>query len=229
MQLHQLHQLHQLLCTCRGSIFRKDSIHRVFCCGCWSQVRCVRADLATRVDFQPNSPALIFYPYKQRPALAGWVADERSSTFVVVSHDGSPQVLEGYRLKEPEQIRREKLQREGVQEEQTGMHTRFSGIQATERMAASYLPRLMLPRMTRLRKLDAGCLDVALSLADLVWVSTSILVHFTYESLGWWLPYCVLQALPVPCRCPCLWARPTCCCATYCAHPSWSWRHPNST
>jgi hypothetical protein len=84
------------------------------------QVRCVRADLATCVDFQPNSPTLIFYPYKQRPALAGWIADERAATFVVVSHDGSPQVLEGYRLKEPDQIRREKLQREGVAEEPTG-------------------------------------------------------------------------------------------------------------
>jgi hypothetical protein len=85
------------------------------------QVRCVRADLATRVDFQPNSPALIFYPYKQRAALAGWIADERGATFVVVSHDGSPQVLEGYRLKEPEQIRREKLEREGLADEQTGV------------------------------------------------------------------------------------------------------------
>jgi hypothetical protein len=84
------------------------------------QVRCVRADLATRVDFQPNSPSLIFYPYKQRAALAGWIADERAATFVVVSHDGSPQVLEGYRLKEPEQIRREKLEREGLADEQIG-------------------------------------------------------------------------------------------------------------
>lgn len=80
----------------------------------------MRADLATRVDFQPNSPALIFYPYKQRVALGGWIADERAATFVVQPHDGTQQVLEGYRLKEPEQIRREKLEREGLAEEQTG-------------------------------------------------------------------------------------------------------------
>lgn len=67
----------------------------------------MRADLAVRVDFQPNSPALIIYPYKQRAALAGWIADERTATFVAVAHDGSPQVLEGYRLKEPEQLQRE--------------------------------------------------------------------------------------------------------------------------
>jgi hypothetical protein len=72
------------------------------------------------VDFQPNSPALIFYPYKQRVALGGWIADERAATFVVQPHDGTQQVLEGYRLKEPEQIRREKLEREGLTEEQTG-------------------------------------------------------------------------------------------------------------
>jgi hypothetical protein len=80
----------------------------------------VRADLATRVEFQLNSPALIFYPYKQRPALAGWIADERAATFVVQSHDGSPQPLEGYRLKEPDQIRREKLEREGLADEHAG-------------------------------------------------------------------------------------------------------------
>lgn len=84
----------------------------------------MRADLATRVDFQPNSPALIFYPYKQRPALGGWIADERAATFVVQSHDGSvgSTQLEGYRLKEPEQIRREKLEREGLAEEHTSEH-----------------------------------------------------------------------------------------------------------
>lgn len=80
----------------------------------------MRADLATRVEFQVNSPALIFYPYKQRPALAGWIADERAATFVVQSHDGSPQPLEGYRLKEPDQIRREKLEREGLTDEHAG-------------------------------------------------------------------------------------------------------------
>lgn len=89
-------------------------------CPAVSQVRCVRADLATRVEFQVNSPALIFYPYKQRPALAGWIADERAATFVVQSHDGSPQPLEGYRLKEPDQIRREKLEREGLTDEHAG-------------------------------------------------------------------------------------------------------------
>lgn len=147
---------------------------------CLLQVRCVRADLATRVDFQPNSPALIFYPYKQRAALAGWIADERSSTFVAVSHDGSPQVLEGYRLKEPEQIRREKLQREGVQEEQTGKHTLLSGsIQATEHMSASYSPRLLLPnpRMTRLREFDAGLL--ALRFLLLIWSGSARAASFT--------------------------------------------------
>jgi hypothetical protein len=67
------------------------------------QVRCVRADMASRVDLQASSPALIFYPYKTRPALGGWVADERASSFVVVSHDGSPQLLEAFRLKELEE------------------------------------------------------------------------------------------------------------------------------
>lgn len=89
-------------------------------CPAVPQVRCVRADLATRVEFQVNSPALIFYPYKQRPALAGWIADERAATFVVQSHDGNPQPLEGYRLKEPDQIRREKLEREGLTDEHAG-------------------------------------------------------------------------------------------------------------
>lgn len=110
------------------------------------QVRCVRADLATRVDFQPNSPALIFLQYKQRPALAGWIADERAATFVVVSHDGTPQVLEGYRLKEPEQIRREKMQQEGVVEEQTGtcctLHCRAAvllGVEADGDIPAQFL------------------------------------------------------------------------------------------
>jgi hypothetical protein len=59
--------------------------------------------MASRVELQPSSPSLIFYPYKQRPALAGWIADERSATFVVVSHDGTPQQLEGFRLKEVEE------------------------------------------------------------------------------------------------------------------------------
>jgi len=62
---------------------------------CVAQVRCVRAEMASRVELQPTSPSLTFYPYKQRPALGGWIADERSSTFVVVSHDGTPQQLEG--------------------------------------------------------------------------------------------------------------------------------------
>lgn len=64
-----------------------------------AQVRCVRADSVTRIDLQPSSPSLIFYPYKQRPALAGWVADDRANTFVGVSHDGSPQLLQAFRFK----------------------------------------------------------------------------------------------------------------------------------
>jgi len=101
-----------------------------------AQVRCVRADLATRVDFQPNSPALIFYPYKQRPALAGWIADERAATFVAVSHDGSPQVLEGYRLKDAEQIKREQGgnlsfdRGRGAKEESAGKNTRASNLRS---------------------------------------------------------------------------------------------------
>jgi hypothetical protein len=67
--------------------------------------------MASRVDLQASSPALIFYPYKSRPALGGWLADERASSFVVVSHDGSPQLLEAFRLKE--------LQ-EGQQQQQQG-------------------------------------------------------------------------------------------------------------
>lgn len=59
--------------------------------------------MATRVDLQPSDPALIFYPYKQRPGLGGWVADDRAATFVAVSHDGSQQVLEAFRLKDVEQ------------------------------------------------------------------------------------------------------------------------------
>lgn len=68
----------------------------------------MRADMAARVDLQPSDPALIFYPYKQRPGLGGWVADDRASTFVVVSHDGSPQLLEAFRLKDVEEQRNSK-------------------------------------------------------------------------------------------------------------------------
>lgn len=62
----------------------------------------MRADMARRVDLPASNPAVIFYPYKSRPGLGSWVAEERASTFVVVSHDGSPQLLEGFRLKELE-------------------------------------------------------------------------------------------------------------------------------
>jgi hypothetical protein len=74
------------------------------------QVRCVRADMASRVDLQASDPALIFYPYKTRPALGGWLADERASSFVVVSHDGSPQLLEAFRLKELEEAGQQQQQ-----------------------------------------------------------------------------------------------------------------------
>jgi hypothetical protein len=70
--------------------------------------------MASRVDLQASSPALIFYPYKTRPALGGWVADERASSFVVVSHDGSPQLLEAFRLKELEEAQQQQQQRQGA-------------------------------------------------------------------------------------------------------------------
>lgn len=76
-------------------------------CALVMQVRCVRADLVTRVDLLPNSPALIFYPYKQRAALSGWIADERAATFVAVNHDGTPQLPEAYRIKDAEQLQKE--------------------------------------------------------------------------------------------------------------------------
>lgn len=66
------------------------------------QAHCIDADLATRVDLQPSDPALTFYPYKQRPGLGGWMADDRAATSVAVSHDESRQlqVLEAFRRKD---------------------------------------------------------------------------------------------------------------------------------
>jgi hypothetical protein len=58
----------------------------------------VRADAAAPVDLQPNAPNWILMPYKQRAAVAGWLVEERCSTFTVVVHDGTPQRLEGFKL-----------------------------------------------------------------------------------------------------------------------------------
>lgn len=98
LDLASFHMLPQIVHhSCRLS-------HMCLCClAAAGQVRCVRADMASRVELQASDPALIFYPYKTRPALGGWLADERASSFVVVSHDGSPQLLEAFRLKELEE------------------------------------------------------------------------------------------------------------------------------
>ncbi len=60
----------------------------------------MRADAAAPVELQPNAPNWILMPHKQRAAVAGWLVDDRCSTFSVVVHDGTPQRLEGFKLAE---------------------------------------------------------------------------------------------------------------------------------
>jgi hypothetical protein len=62
-------------------------------------LRCVRADMVAAVHVSPRSPVWLHPPYKRRTGLYGWLADERTHTFVVRAADAPDARVAACRIK----------------------------------------------------------------------------------------------------------------------------------